>query len=344
MSDWGKVYEYILNYDTLPDEAFTIDNLNRNIVRIKKGSSERIPVEAWIPLKQSILDFKNGLNQVNGIDSTMENAFDMGSRLFWGESFEDKTKLLENLIKVNQDMKGTEKMDKEKMNIKVEIYPIDGKVVKAAGSVTIGNMIKIDDVTVRRRGDGGRWVEFPAKAEMPKNHEGKKELAYPITREMREQIVKSVLDEYDMLTTKEKNFTVNVFPIKEGKGLLANANLVLNNEFVVTGFKLAQNEKSGKVNVFFPSTSYIDADGNKIYKEVVHSASKGMKDSIRSKIIDEYNNQVEKEHQIQAEANFKRDNHQQMDSEPLSYEKCPTASRKNNANEKKSEHTAEMSM
>lgn len=344
MISWSKVYEYILNYETLPDSAYTIDSISKNVILMKKGNSKRVPVNGWIPIDQSLLDYKNELNQANGVDGVMEAAFDTGSRIFWGDDFDKSKPLLKNLIKICNDEERTDNMEKDKMNIKVEIYPIDGKVVKAAASVTIGNMIKIDDVTVRKRNDGGHWVEFPTRSESPKGLERNKELAYPITKEMRAEIVDSVMNEYDMLTTKEKNFTVNVYPIKDGKGLLANANLTLNNEFVVTGFKLAQNPKTGKVNVFHPSTSYIDADGNKIYKEVAHSASKGMTESIRSKIIEEYNNQVDEENQIQAEANFKRDNHQQMDSEPLSYEKCPAAPRKNSSNEKKSEHTSEMSM
>lgn len=80
-----------------------------------------------------------------------------------------------------------------KITAKVTKLNGDGKV-KALASIILEDMIKIDSIRVVE-GSKGVFVSMPQR----KTNEGYADVAYPVTKEAREQINKTVLDAYNAL-------------------------------------------------------------------------------------------------------------------------------------------------
>lgn len=91
------------------------------------------------------------------------------------------------------------------MNIKASVYVVENPQNKILGtaSITLDECFVVKGLRIMENNNGGKFVSMPNR----KVNEEYKDIAFPITKELREQIQKAVLDEFNK---KANNNTNNI--------------------------------------------------------------------------------------------------------------------------------------
>jgi stage V sporulation protein G len=81
------------------------------------------------------------------------------------------------------------------MKITAKLTKFESGKVRALGSIVIDDAVKVEGIRVIE-GEKGLFVAMPQRKNKEEKYE---EIVYPVTREAREQIIKTVLDAYNAL-------------------------------------------------------------------------------------------------------------------------------------------------
>ena len=99
--------------------------------------------------------------------------------------------------------------------------------------------------------------------------------------------------------TGNMNIRVTVTPMKEQEGCLkANASIILNNVFKVTGIRIGISQK-GNVFVSMPDykTGRLDDNGKDVYQDIAYPVTRQFRQELYDEIVKEFNAVMEKEEQ-----------------------------------------------
>jgi DNA-binding cell septation regulator SpoVG len=219
-----------------------------------------------------------------------------------------------------------EKMSDITKSMKVHMYKRDeGKKIVATANVIIDSAITINDIAIKKNKDGGLYVSMPQQKYEKDGEMVYNDFAFPLGKGARERFNEFILHEYEYVKERESSVSAKVYKTSNQDRILANADITVKtssgNEVAIRGFMLARSD-SANTRVYWPQTSY-EKDGERRYRDVVESAEKGLRAKVESAIKEEYEKLTTKEQNSEASKNFKRDNYQQMDSDPLVYEPCP---------------------
>jgi len=91
--------------------------------------------------------------------------------------------------------------------------------------------------------------------------------------------------------TNNLNIKVTVTPMKEREGCLkANASIILNDAFKVTGIRIGISQK-GNVFVSMPDykTGRLDDNGKDIYQDIVYPVTRQFRQELYDEIVKEFN-------------------------------------------------------
>ena len=95
------------------------------------------------------------------------------------------------------------------------------------------------------------------------------------------------------------NIKVTVIPMKEQEGCLkANASIVLNGVFKVTGIRIGISQK-GNVFVSMPDykTGRLDDNGKDVYQDIAYPVTRQFRQELYYEIVQEFNAIMEQEEQ-----------------------------------------------
>lgn len=83
----------------------------------------------------------------------------------------------------------------------VQVYPREGEKVKGYATIVLDDCFLVNDIKIIS-GKNGCFISMPAK----KKKDGKfKDIAHPITKDLREQIEKAIFSEYEKMTGNKLN-------------------------------------------------------------------------------------------------------------------------------------------
>lgn len=97
--------------------------------------------------------------------------------------------------------------------------------------------------------------------------------------------------------TTNMNIKVTVIPMKEQEGCLkANASIILNDAFKVTGIRIGISQK-GNVFVSMPDykTGRLDDSGKDIYQDIAYPVTRQFRQELYDEIVKEFNAVMEQE-------------------------------------------------
>lgn len=86
------------------------------------------------------------------------------------------------------------------------------------------------------------------------------------------------------------NFTIQITPLKDQSGnLKANASIVLENQFKVTGIRIGIS-KEGRYFVSMPDykTSRLDENGREIYQDIAYPVTQAFRQQLYEAILEAY--------------------------------------------------------
>ncbi len=92
---------------------------------------------------------------------------------------------------------------------------------------------------------------------------------------------------------------VNVIPMKEQEGCLkANASIILNDVFKVTGIRIGISQK-GNIFVSMPDykTGRLDDNGKDIYQDIAYPVTRQFRQELYDEVVKEFNSVMEREGQ-----------------------------------------------
>lgn len=101
------------------------------------------------------------------------------------------------------------------------------------------------------------------------------------------------------INTESMNIKVTVTPMKEQEGCLkANASIILNDAFKVTGIRIGISQK-GNVFVSMPDykTGRLDDNGKDIYQDIAYPVTRQFRQELYDEIVKEFNGVMEQERQ-----------------------------------------------
>ena len=101
------------------------------------------------------------------------------------------------------------------------------------------------------------------------------------------------------INARNMNIKVTVTPMKEQEGCLkANASIILNDVFKVTGIRIGISQK-GNVFVSMPDykTGRLDDNGKDVYQDIAYPVTRQFRQQLYDKIVSEFNTVIEKEWQ-----------------------------------------------
>ena len=101
------------------------------------------------------------------------------------------------------------------------------------------------------------------------------------------------------INARNMNIKVTVTPMKEQEGCLkANASIILNDVFKVTGIRIGISQK-GNIFVSMPDykTGRLDDNGKDVYQDIAYPVTRQFRQQLYDKIVSEFNTVIEKEWQ-----------------------------------------------
>ena len=186
-------------------------------------------------------------------------------------------------------------------NLDIRVYPLDEpkNSTLAFASVAVDDIAVIRGIRVIEGGDG-LFVSMPqTKSKEDKYHD----VAFPLSGDLRKEIVSGVLDEYDYQTslhpekrgydnnsveksgkaTEDVNLSVKVFPITEPKGnTLAFASVGLNDVMAIRGIRVVNGDKG----VFISMPQSKDKAGG--YHDVAFPLSGSLRKAMLNAILSDF--------------------------------------------------------
>ncbi len=191
----------------------------------------------------------------------------------------------------------------KKLDVTARVYPAEGQggSLLAFAHINIGNSFTVNGLRIVE-GKNGPFVSMPSK-EFDGTYA---DVAFPITREMREALNESVLAEYRRvlaLPAEERVYaqaqpaaaekppvvgaTVRLTPESKGKRL-AEVSVVLDGCFTVKGITVME----GKNGPFVSMPSRIGSDGD--YHDIVFPTTAEMRQALNDKVMEKYQAAVER--------------------------------------------------
>ena len=101
------------------------------------------------------------------------------------------------------------------------------------------------------------------------------------------------------INARNMNIKVTITPMKEQEGCLkANASIILNDVFKVTGIRIGISQK-GNIFVSMPDykTGRLDDNGKDVYQDIAYPVTRQFRQQLYDKIVSEFNTVREKEWQ-----------------------------------------------
>jgi len=191
----------------------------------------------------------------------------------------------------------------ESNKLDVRVYPIDEPQgsTKAFASVAVDDLIAIRGVRVVD-GEKGLFVSMPQTQDKKTNEYH--DIAFPLSKEFREEISNAVLDEYEVTSNldpehrgyenPEKDaasevdisgvkLDVRVYPLDDPKGnTKAFASVSVDDKIAIRGIRVVEDEYS--TSVVMPQSK----DGNKKSRDVAFPINGDLRKEINRAILDEY--------------------------------------------------------
>jgi DNA-binding cell septation regulator SpoVG len=187
----------------------------------------------------------------------------------------------------------------------------DGPLARA--SVVYGGVVRINGYTIWDKKNGDGYAILPPQNPLAKPGDKYTDRVYGSTKEMRDEIERAVLEEYDRVSAAETTYDVSVHVYKKPKSNdLATADVIFGEEFVVKGFSIYRDKENNELLVGLPKNDFfVDGEWHK-GDYTVEAVRYGLIPDIKRKIITEYESELEK-------GKFERDFYQQRDSDPATY-------------------------
>ena len=183
----------------------------------------------------------------------------------------------------------------------VRVYPIDEPKgnTQAFASIAVDDLIAIRGIRVIE-GEKGLFVSMPQSLN-PKTNEFN-DIAFPLTKELREQIIKAVIDEYEITANLDPahrgydnpdktaniditgiKLDVRVFPLDEPKGnTKAFASISVEDKIAIRGIRVVEDEFS--TFVVMPQSK----DGNNKHRDVAFPINGDLRKEINKAILAEH--------------------------------------------------------
>lgn len=177
------------------------------------------------------------------------------------------------------------------MNINAQVYPLDNaeSKVKAVASVNFGGNIAVKNVKIVE-GENGLYVQMPQYKTPDNEYEN---LAFPVTKEFREQLNQAVLNEFHNPIEKENSLPeevkikVSTSPINiEKSGIKAISSITLNDSMVIKNIRVIEGSKG----LFVQMPNYKDREGN--YHDIAFPVTKEFREKLFSTVLDSYQKQL----------------------------------------------------
>jgi stage V sporulation protein G len=87
------------------------------------------------------------------------------------------------------------------VSVKAQVYPRESEKVKGYATIVLDDCFLVNDIKIIS-GKNGCFISMPAK----KKRDGKfKDIAHPITKELRQQIEDAIFSEYEKVTGNKLN-------------------------------------------------------------------------------------------------------------------------------------------
>lgn len=179
------------------------------------------------------------------------------------------------------------------MNITAKATPIEnGTNLKGLANININGQFTVNSIRIVE-GKDGLFVSMPSKKDS-KSESGFSDIAFPVTKELQEQIKNAVLDAYHN-PAQEKSFgepeplKVALHSIKENthnNSIKASGEIRINDDFVVKDVKIVE----GKNGLFVQMPSY--QDQNLEYQNIAHPSTKDFYKQLQETVLNQYQNRA----------------------------------------------------
>ncbi|MDR2156217.1 MAG: SpoVG family protein, partial [Clostridiales Family XIII bacterium] len=239
---------------------------------------------------------------------------------------------------------GQSKERRNAVHIDAQVEPVEGKKrFRGRATITLNDAVTVEGLSIWAKNDGTMYVKMPEKDGLPKDFDGNRDLAYPLSGDFRREIQAKVLAEYGRAVEQRNSFSVQVFPSEGANKIRANATVTFENEFVITGVTVAEN-RDGTLFVGMPQRSHTNRAGEKVYKDVV-TLPPHLKGELTAKLLESYaimraekageeknaargtaGNPSGREKNPGENEKFNRDGEQQRSGLPAEYTPCPVPS------------------
>jgi DNA-binding cell septation regulator SpoVG len=192
-------------------------------------------------------------------------------------------------------------------SIDARVYPIDepkGSTI-AFASVAIGDLAAIRGIRIIESEEKGTFVSMPQSQD---NKGQYRDIAFPLTAELRNEINAAVLDEYnreaalapnqrgyektekgaaDVRSADDVKLNVKVFPIAEPKGdTLAFASVGMDDSVAIRGIRVVNSDKGQFVSM--PQSK--DKDGK--FHDIAFPLSGDLRKAISKSVLAEFKQQI----------------------------------------------------
>ena len=176
-----------------------------------------------------------------------------------------------------------------KINAQVFQTEKENSKVKATAAITVNDSLAIKNVRVVE-GENGLFVQLPQYMQTDKSYEN---LVFPVTKELREQINSTVLEQYHNPTEKENpvpqetKIKVSASPLNiENSSIRALCSVTLDDSLVIKNVRVMEGQKG----LFVQMPSYKDRQGN--YIDIVFPVTKEFREKLFGAVLESYQNKL----------------------------------------------------
>lgn len=171
--------------------------------------------------------------------------------------------------------------------------------LKGLANINFGDQIKIRSVSILEGKDNQLFVAMPSYKTNRTDEQGKSvfnEICNPINAEFRAQLNAAIIESFESGNAvkfddgKDMKMAVIANAMEEPKnGVLGNAKIYINDNFVVTGIGIREG-KNGHAFPTMPSfkTSKTDEQGKAVYQEVAYAANDTARKNLNEAVMQKF--------------------------------------------------------